>query len=94
MTTKSSQHFHDISEVKKVVTGEDKDGKDSLETDEAKKIVKALTGNENQTIEESSRDIVKKAAIAMGSLSDTEFNVTFNPDVYQSHVNTLTPRVS
>ncbi|KAH3738962.1 hypothetical protein DPMN_045606 [Dreissena polymorpha] len=49
MTTKSSQHFHDISEVKKVVTGEDKDGKDSLETDEAKKIVKALTGNENQT---------------------------------------------
>ncbi|KAH3889427.1 hypothetical protein DPMN_013481, partial [Dreissena polymorpha] len=90
-----SKNWKDISsEVKKVVAGEDTVGKDSLETDEAKKIVEALTGNENQTIEESSRDIVKKAAIAVGSLSDTEFNVTFNPDVFQSHVKHADPQSS
>ncbi|WAR03982.1 CLU-like protein [Mya arenaria] len=71
-----------------VVTGEKKD---SIETDEAKKIVEALTGSENQTVEESSRDIVKKAALAVGSLSDTEFNITFNPDVYQAHVKHAQP---
>ena len=36
--------------------------------------------------EESSKEIVKKAAQSVGSLSDTEFNITFNTDVFQPHV--------
>ena len=33
--------------------------------------------------EDASREIVRKAVHAVGSISDTEFNVAFNPDVYQ-----------
>jgi len=36
--------------------------------------------------EESTKDIVKKAAQSVGSLSDTEFVIAFNPDVFQPHV--------
>lgn len=55
-------------------------------TAEAKKIVETLTGTDSQTVEENTKDIVKKAAQAVGSLSDTEFSVTFNPDIFQPHV--------
>lgn len=68
---------------------EDKD--EDIETDEAKKIVEALTAGDGQTFEENSKDIVKKAAQAVGSLSDTEFSITFNPDVFQSHVKHAEP---
>lgn len=78
-----------IKDSKTIVPGEtDKkeDKETDMETDEAKKIVEALTGTDSQTFEENSREIVKKASHAVGSLSDTEFNVTFNPDVFQPHV--------
>jgi len=45
-------------------------------------------------VEESSKDIVKKAALAVGSLSDIEFSITFNPDVFQAHVKHAQPDVS
>ncbi|KAL5015908.1 hypothetical protein ScPMuIL_005497 [Solemya velum] len=64
---------------------------DDIVTEEAKKIVEALTGSDSETFEENSRDIVKKAAAAVGSLSDTEFSLTFNPDVYQPHVKHAKP---
>ncbi|KAJ8312586.1 hypothetical protein KUTeg_009959 [Tegillarca granosa] len=71
-----------MDEKEKEEKGEDGE----IATDEAKKIVEALTGTDGQTFEENSRDIVKKACLAVGSLSDTEFNITFNPDMFQSHV--------
>lgn len=37
---------------------------------------------------------MKKAAQAVGSLSDTEFSITFNPDVFQSHVKHAEPEVN
>ena len=43
--------------------------------------------------EDNSRDIVRRAAAAVGSLSDTEFNITFNPDVFQPHVKHANPEV-
>ena len=36
--------------------------------------------------EESTREVVSVAARAVRSLSDNEFDVTFNPDVFQDHV--------
>lgn len=33
-------------------------------------------------VEESTKNIVKTASIAVGSLKDTEFDIRFNPDVY------------
>ena len=45
------------------------------------------------SVEENSKDIVKKAAQAVGSLSDTEFVAAFNTDVYQLHVRHANPEV-
>jgi len=36
---------------------------------------------------------MKKAARAVDSLSDTEFNITFNPDLFQPHVVHAQPEV-
>jgi len=43
--------------------------------------------------EESTRAVVRTAARAVRSLSDTEFDISFNPDVYQDHVNHALPEV-
>lgn len=43
--------------------------------------------------DESTRDIVRLAARSVGSLSDTEFEILFNPDVYQDHVKHANPDV-
>ena len=45
------------------------------------------------TEEESTKDVVKKAAQSVGSLSDTEFVIAFNPDVFQPHVRHVDPEV-
>ncbi|XP_076160033.1 clustered mitochondria protein homolog [Ptiloglossa arizonensis] len=57
-----------------------------IEADEAKKIVESITdsitGGEKQELEESTKEIVRRAAAAVGSLRDAEFDVRFNPDVF------------
>lgn len=37
-------------------------------------------------VEESTKEIVRKAAMAVGSLRDAEFDVRFNPDVFSPGV--------
>ncbi|XP_043273168.1 clustered mitochondria protein homolog [Venturia canescens] len=62
----------------------------SIEAEEAKKIVESITdsitGGEKQELEESTKEIVRRAAAAVGSLRDAEFDVKFNPDVYSPGV--------
>ncbi|CAH1800862.1 unnamed protein product [Owenia fusiformis] len=58
---------------------------DALPTDEAKKIVESLAGSGE------AREIVTKAAKFVGSLSDTEFVLTFNPDLHQPYVKHVDP---
>ncbi|XP_015110281.1 clustered mitochondria protein homolog [Diachasma alloeum] len=62
----------------------------SIEADEAKKIVESITdsitGGEKQELEESTKEIVKRAAAAVGSLREAEFDVKFNPDVFSPGV--------
>lgn len=57
----------------------DADEKKKMEEDEAKKIVESITDSitsgEKKDIEESTRDIVKRAALAVGSLKETEFDI-------------------
>jgi len=64
--------------------------KSKLEEEEAKKIVESLTDSitsgEKKDIEESTKDIVKKAALAVNSLKETEFDIRFNPDVFSPGV--------
>ncbi|XP_011691675.1 PREDICTED: clustered mitochondria protein homolog isoform X1 [Wasmannia auropunctata] len=61
-----------------------------IEADEAKKIVESITdsitGGEKQELEESTKEIVRRAAVAVGSLRDAEFDVRFNPDVFSPGV--------
>ena len=64
--------------------------KNKMEEEEAKKIVESITDSitsgEKKDIEESTKDIVKKAALAVGSLKETEFDIRFNPDVFSPGV--------
>ena len=66
---------------------------DEIEAEEAKKLVEKLTGTASND-EESTREIVKNAARAVGSISDVEFDLTFNPDVFQDHVRHANTEVS
>lgn len=64
---------------------------EKIKADEAKKIVESITDtitndNNKKELEESSKDIVKHAASAVGSLREAEFDVKFNPDVYSPGV--------
>jgi len=65
-------------------------GNGKMEDDEAKKIVESITDSitsgEKRDIEESTKDIVRKAAMAVGSLKETEFDIRFNPDVFSPGV--------
>ena len=70
------------------------EGKAKMEEEEAKKIVESITDSITNSagpggkkdIEDSTRDIVKKAALAVGSLKETEFDIRFNPDVFSPGV--------
>lgn len=42
-------------------------------------------------VEESTKETVKKAALAVGSLKETEFDVRFNPDVFSPGVRHANP---
>lgn len=49
------------------------------------------------SVEESTKDIVKTAALAVGSLKETEFDIRFNPDVYSPgirHADNVGPTIS
>jgi len=64
--------------------------KKTMEEDEAKRIVESMTDSitsgEKQEMEDSTKEIVKKAANAVGSLKETEFDIRFNPDVFSPGV--------
>eukprot|EP00095_Tigriopus_kingsejongensis_P007062 maker-scaffold1121_size61474-snap-gene-0.19 protein:Tk07062 transcript:maker-scaffold1121_size61474-snap-gene-0.19-mRNA-1 annotation:"eukaryotic translation initiation factor 3" len=69
---------------------EDSNKTTKIEDTEAKKIVESITDSitsgEKRKIEDSTKEIVKKAAKAVGSLKDSEFDLRFNPDVFSSSV--------
>ncbi|XP_022920943.1 clustered mitochondria protein homolog isoform X2 [Onthophagus taurus] len=71
--------------------------KNNFETEEAKKMVESITDGTKLELEESTKNIVKTAAVAVGSLKDTEFDIRFNPDVYSPgirHCENLDPPIS
>ncbi|CAH0548149.1 unnamed protein product [Brassicogethes aeneus] len=71
--------------------------KSQIEEDEAKKIVESITDGSKMELEESTKNIVKTASAAVGSLKETEFDIRFNPDVYSPgirHCETLDPPIA
>lgn len=80
--------------IEKSVKKPDGEKEEEIEADEAKKIVESITDSitgDKQELEESTKEIVKKAAQAVCSLKETEFDVRFNPDVYSSGVRHYNP---
>lgn len=76
---------------KEEIKKEDGSEKESeMEEDEAKRIVESMTDSitcgEKKDVEDSTKQIVKKAALAVGSLKETEFDIRFNPDVFSPGV--------
>lgn len=70
--------------------------KNQLEEEEAKKIVERVTGSCKPELEESTKNVVKTACLAVGSLKETEFDIRFNPDVYSPgirHCDNLDPPI-
>lgn len=45
-------------------------------------------------VADNSKSIVKKAAEAVGSLKDAEFDIRFNPDVFSPGIRFVDPDVS
>lgn len=68
----------------------EKEKEGEMEEDEAKRIVESMTDSitsgEKQDMEDSTKEIVRKAATAVGSLKETEFDIRFNPDVFSPGV--------
>lgn len=64
-----------------------KDNKD-IEAEEAKKIVENVTESiaAEKQVEENTRDIIKKAAAAVGSLKESDYDIRFNSDVFSPGV--------
>jgi len=79
-----------ITNEKEKVKDSEKEKEGEMEEDEAKRIVESMTDSitsgEKQDMEDSTKEIVKRAANAVGSLKETEFDIRFNPDVYSPGV--------
>ncbi|XP_068246092.1 clustered mitochondria protein homolog isoform X1 [Palaemon carinicauda] len=72
---------------------EKKDNKE-IEAEEAKKIVENVTESiaAEKQVEENTKDIIKKAAVAVGSLKEADFDIRFNPDVFSPGVQHANPQ--
>lgn len=62
------------------------DEKEEIDTEEVKKLVEGMT-DEKQAAD--SKDVVKRACAAVGSLKETEFDIRFNPDVFSPGIRHL-----
>ncbi|XP_063222279.1 clustered mitochondria protein homolog isoform X4 [Bacillus rossius redtenbacheri] len=84
-----------LSKVDDKIAKELETSENQMDADSAKKIVESITDSitngEKKELEENTKDIVRKASLAVGSLKETEFDVRFNPDVYSPGVKHVDP---
>lgn len=59
---------------------------EKIDTEEAKKLVESMTDDKQQQSIIDSKNVVKKACSAVGSLKESEFDIRFNPDVFSSGI--------
>lgn len=74
-TTKKQEK--ELREIKDYDNTDEKENE--VDTEEAKKLVESMT-DEKQAAD--SKDVVKRACAAVGSLKESEFDIRFNPDVF------------
>uniref|UniRef100_A0A2H8TIW5 Clustered mitochondria protein homolog n=2 Tax=Melanaphis sacchari TaxID=742174 RepID=A0A2H8TIW5_9HEMI len=82
---------NEIGDVKKIDNKDDDNTlEESLET--KKKIVETITESAvKDSDDNSTKEVVKKAAQKVGSLKETEFDIRFNPDVFSPGVKHFNP---
>lgn len=75
------QQQKELREIKDYENTDEKkeEEKEKIDTEEAKKLVESMS-DEKQAAD--SKDVVKRACAAVGSLKETEFDIRFNPDVF------------
>ncbi|KAL7032609.1 hypothetical protein ACKWTF_007360 [Chironomus riparius] len=89
---KSEQQQGSTKELREIRDFDNTDEKDSTETDvkekinteEVKKIVESISDEKQSAVD--SKNVVKKACLAVGSLKETEFDIRFNPDVFSNGI--------
>ncbi|XP_028155522.2 clustered mitochondria protein homolog isoform X1 [Diabrotica virgifera virgifera] len=80
--SKDNKETEEITKDNDTEKDNSEEKKSQLEDAEAKKIVESITDGSKLELEESTKNIVKTASMAVGSLKDTEFDIRFNPDVF------------
>lgn len=84
---KSSEQVKELREIKDFDNTDVKEIDDE-KTAEARKLVESITNDvdkQQQTINDS-KNVVKKACAAVGSLKESEFDIRFNPDVFSTGI--------
>lgn len=82
LNSAKKQEQKELVEIKDYENTDEKDGeeKEKLDTEKAKKLVESISDDKQQIAD--SKDVVKRACAAVGSLKETEFDIRFNPDVF------------
>lgn len=87
---KSEQPTKELREIKDFentdVKEDIEEAKEKIDTEEAKKLVESMTDDKQQQSIIDSKNVVKKACSAVGSLKESEFDIRFNPDVFSSGI--------
>ena len=71
----------EVKEEEKEKEPKDKPTVPKVDTEEAKKLMESIIGSDEKQAADS-KEIVRRACEAVGSLKEYEFDIRFNPDVY------------
>jgi len=69
-----------LSKLRSTESANTNDSNEQTNVEEAKRIVNEIS------VEDNSREIIQSACRSIGSVKDNEFDVRFNPDLFQPHV--------
>lgn len=82
-STKELREIRDFENTDEKEPNETED-KEKINTEEVKKIVESISDEKQSAVD--SKNVVKKACLAVGSLKETEFDIRFNPDVFSNGI--------
>jgi protein TIF31 len=88
---KELREIKDFDNTDEKEKAESEERTEKINADEAKKIVESMSEEKQNAVD--SKNVIKQACLAVGSLKESEFDIRFNPDVYSPgirHVDSAT----
>ena len=84
----NAKKMEQTKELREIKDFDNTDAKeeDKIDTEEAKKIYESSMADDKQQTAIDSKNVVKKACAAVGSLKENEFEIRFNPDVFSGGI--------